>query len=446
MGWVLFDWAAQPFFTLVTTFVYAPYFAGALVADPVRGQALWGYATAFAGLVIALLSPVLGAIADAGGRRKPWIAFFGVLLVAGSFLLWFGAPGAQTSLVLFVLAAFVLATIGAEFATLFNNAMMPALVPQTHLGRLSGLGWACGYVGGLVSLILTLGWLAADSQTGKTLLGLMPPFGLDAVAREGDRASGPLSALWFIVFVAPMFLFTPDHPRGLPLRAATRVGLGTLRETLRDLPRNRDAFGFLLANLVYTDGLVALFAFGGIYAAGIFGWTTIQIGLFGILLTITGALGAWVGGRLDDRFGPRAVIAGSLVMLIVSAFVLLSIGPDRILFVLPVAPPAPDGGLFSSIGERLYLVTGAIIGMVVGPVQAASRTMLVRVAPQERLAQYFGLFALSGKVTSFLGPLMVGLVTALAASQRAGMAVLMVFFAAGLVLLLRVNAGNAASR
>lgn len=444
-GWVLFDWAAQPVFTLVTTFVYGPYFASAIASDPAQGQALWGFATAAAGIVIAIFSPVLGAIADAGGRRKPWIAAFGAMLVIGCLALWFGRPGDASAIPL-VLVAFALATIGAEFATVFNNAMMPGLVPPHRLGRLSGTGWAAGYVGGLVSLMLTLGWLAANPDTGRTLLGFAPLFGLDAAAREGDRFSGPLSAIWFVVFVLPMFLFTPDRPRGLPFGAAIRQGLSGLAATLRDLRARRDAVTFLIANLVYTDGLAALFAIGGIYAAGIFGWGTIQIGLFGILLTIAGTIGAWLGGRLDDALGPRMVIAVSLAVLIAGSLALLSIDRSTVLFVIPVEPSGAGAGLFASTGERVYLVVGALIGIVIGPVQAASRTMLVRLAPQDRVTQYFGLFALSGKVTSFLGPLAVGIVTSITLSQRAGMAVLVAFFALGLALILKVSAGSAASR
>jgi MFS transporter, UMF1 family len=437
-GWVLFDWAAQPFFTLVTTFVYAPFFAAAVAADPAQGQAMWGFAVSAAGLAIALLSPVLGAIADAGGRRKPWIAAFGTLLVIGSALLWLGRPGDASS-VMIVLAALVIATIGAEFATVFNNAMMPTLVPPERLGRLSGTGWATGYVGGLVSLVVTLGFLAANPQTGKTLLGFTPLFGLDPVLREGDRASGPLSALWFIVFVTPMFLFTPDRPAALPLREAVSHGLATIADTLRRLPQHRNTATFLLANMIYADGLVALFAFGGIYAAGTFGWGTIEIGVFGILLTITGSIGAWLGGKADDRLGPKRVILGSLALLIVASLAILSTSRDHILFVVPVAPPVPGGGLYSGTAEKFFVAIGLLIGFVSGPMQAASRTLLVRLAPAERVTQFFGLFALSGKVTSFMGPFLVGVVTAVTASQRAGMAVLIVFFTVGALLLTRVK-------
>jgi UMF1 family MFS transporter len=195
---------------------------------------------------------------------------------------------------------------------------------------------------------------------------------------------------------------------------------------------------FLLANMVYTDGLVSLFAFGGIYAAGTFGWHTIQIGTFGILLAIAGTFGAWLGGKLDDRLGPKRVVAGSMLILLTSTIVILMVDKDSILFI-KVAPPVPGGGLFAAPAEQVYLVLGCLIGMAGGPLQAASRTLLIRMAPKDRIAQYFGLFALTGKVTSFVGPLLVGIVTAVTASQKAGMAVLVLFFVAGLALLSRVR-------
>jgi MFS transporter, UMF1 family len=438
-GWVLFDWAAQPYFTLITTFVYAPYFASAIAPDPARGQALWGFASASAGILIAILSPLLGAIADAAGRRKPWIAAFGALYVTAATLLWFGKPG-DAAVIPFILVTYVIVAVGAEFATVFNNAMMPTLVPPERLGRLSGTGWAVGYAGGLVSLVVVLGFLAANPHTGKTLLGFTPLFGLDPALREGDRAAGPLSALWFIVFVLPLFLFTPDQPRARPLREAVGHGLATIANTLRRLPEHRNLATFLLANMIYADGLGALFAFGGIYAAGTFGWGTIQIGMFGILLTITGTLGAWLGGKLDDRVGPKPVILASLAMLIAASLAILSTGRDHILFVISVAPPVAGGGLYAAPAEKFFVGIGLFIGFVAGPLQAASRTLLVRLAPPDRMTQFFGLLALSGKVTAFLGPLLVGIVTSITLSQRAGMAVLVVFFSVGALLLTRVRA------
>ncbi len=438
-SWLLFDWAAQPFFTLVTTFVFAPYFASALAATPAQGQALWGYATAAAGLAIALLAPVLGAIADRTGARKPWIAGFSLPLLAGSAALWLAVPGEPWSIAI-ALAGFAVATLGVEFATVFTNAMMPDLVPRARLGRLSGNGWAVGYAGGLVSLVLALGLMAASPQTGLTLLGLEPVLGLDPATRAGDRASGPFSALWYLLFVLPLFLFVPDTPRrAIPLGEAVRQGLGDLAATFAHARENRRVMTFLLANMVYKDGLVALFAFGGIYAGGVLGWTTIEIGSFGILLTVTGTLGAVVGGRLDDRLGPKRVISGALLVLILCGLGLVSVDRDKVFFVIEVAPPPADAGLFSTLPEQVFLVLGGLLGAAAGPLQAASRTLLVHLSPPGGLTQYFGLFALSGKVTSFLAPLLVGLVTAATASQAAGMAVILVFFASGLALLSRIG-------
>ncbi len=439
-GWVMFEWASQPFFTLITTFVYAPYFAAAVASNPAEGQALWGFASSAAGFAIALMAPVLGAIADAAGRRKPWIAFFGVLIVIGSSLLWLGKPG-DPSTVMIALTGFAIGAVGAQCAAVFVNSMMPTLVPKERMGWLSGTGWAVGYLGGLVSLVLVLGFIAASPQTGKTLLGFTPLFGLDAAAREGDRLSGPLSAIWFVLFALPLFLFTPDEKAKLPLKTAAERGLRTLWETAKHLPKFRNVFLFLIANMIYADGLIALFAFGGIYAAGTFGWTTIELGVFGILLTVTGTIGAYVGGKLDDRFGSKKIILVGLGLLIFASVAILSITRDRIGFIFEVAPPVDGRGLYGSAAEKAYVAVGLLIGLVVGPLQAASRTLLVHLVPKDRVTQFFGLFALSAKVTSFLGPFLVATVTAITASQRAGISVLVLFFLVGgfVLTLVRVS-------
>ena len=433
ISWIFFDWAAQPYFTLIMTFVFAPYFATHVASDPASGQAMWGFATASAGVMIALMSPVLGAIADASGRRKPWIAAFGALLVIGSCLMWFGKPG-DASVIPPLLLAYAIATVGVEFATVFNNAMMPSLVPPDQIGRLSGTGWAMGYVGGICSLILVLGFLAASPESGRTLFGFTPLFGLDPASHQGDRISGPLTGIWFIIFVLPMFLLTPDYPARYPAGDVLREGLAELKQTLRELPGQRSLAAFLLANMIYTDGLVSLFAFGGIYAAGTFGWNTIQIGAFGIILAIAGTFGGYVGGKLDDALGSKRVISGSMIILLLAIIAILLVDKDSVLFVR-VTPPQAGGALFASAAERAYLILGCCIGAAGAPLQAASRSLLIRLAPKDRIAQYFGLFALTGKVTSFIGPLLIGVVTAATASQKAGMAVLVPFFVIGLALL-----------
>jgi MFS transporter, UMF1 family len=431
-GWMLFDWAQQPFHTLIITFVFAPYFAASVAPDAARGQELWGYATGIGGLLIALSSPVLGAIADASGPRKPWIFGFSVIGVIACAALWFAIPGMANLAP--VLIAVALAVFGMEFAAVFNNAMMPTLVPRSELGRLSGSAWGLGYVGGLLSLILVLGFMSASPETGLTLLGLEPILGLDPAAREGDRAAGPLTALWYVVFVLPMFLFTPDLPRR-SVTGAIRQGLRQLAATLRGLPSQRSYFSFLASSMFYRDALNALYAFGGIYAAGVLGWSIIQIGIFGILANITGALGAWLGGRMDQAFGPKAVVSASILTLSVCCLFVISTTRTDIFFV-PV-------GVGSSLPDTLFYTAGALIGAAGGSIQAASRTLLVDQVPPGRVTEAFGLYALSGKATTFIGPLSVAAATAwfsaLAFSpedaQRLGVTPILVLFVLGLVLL-----------
>ncbi|HEU6442994.1 MAG TPA: MFS transporter, partial [Microvirga sp.] len=270
--------------------------------------------------------------------------------------------------------------------------------------------------------------------SGKTALGFTPPFDLDPAQREGDRITGPFSALWFLVFVLPLFLFTPDIARSkLRLGAAVRQGLTQVRGTFADARRHEGVLRFLIANMVYQDALVALFAFGGIYGAGVFGWQATELGLFGILLTITGTAGALIGGRLDDRFGAKPVILGAILVLAIVCAGVLSLGREHVLFVIPTAPAGE--GLYASVPEKLFLSLGLVIGAVAGPLQASSRSMLARLVPAREAGRYFGLLALSGKVTSFLGPLAVAVATAAFQTQGAGPAVLILFLLTGFVLL-----------
>lgn len=437
-GWMFFDWAQQPFHTLVITFVFAPYFAASVAPDATRGQELWGWATGLGGLAIALSSPVLGAIADASGPRKPWIAAFSAIGVTACFLLWFAVPGMHSpGWILFVIA---LAVFGMEYAGVFNNAMMPYLVPRAELGRLSGSAWGLGYVGGLLSLILSLGFMSAAPDSGRTILGLTPLFGLDPGAYEGARAAGPLTAIWFVVFALPMFLFTPDVARKPALGGAVRAGLGRLGGTLRRLPSERSYLGFLISSMFYRDALNALYTFGGIYAAGVLGWSIVQIGIFGILTNVTGAAGAWLGGRADQRYGPRAVVATCAVLLTASCILVISTTPREILF-LPVAAVGGTSGL----SDIVFYAAGGLIGAAGGAIQAASRTLLVDQVPRERVTEAFGLYALSGKATTFIGPIAIALTTAYFGreafglsptdAQRLGVTPIIVLFVAGLALL-----------
>ena len=437
-GWMLFDWAQQPFHTLIITFVFAPYFASAVAANPAEGQSLWGVAAGIGGFLIAVASPMLGAIADAAGPRKPWILLFSILGVIGCWLLWYAMPG-MSDLTL-VMAAIVLALVGMEFAAVFNNAMMPTLVPRAELGRLSGSAWGLGYLGGLISLVIVLGFLSASPESGRTLLGFEPLFGLDPATHEGDRAAGPLTAIWFVVFALPMFLFTPDVARRASAKGAVRRGLSELWSTLKGLPRDRSYFSFLLSSMFYRDALNALYSFGGIYAAGVLGWTIIQIGIFGILANLTGAIGAWLGGRADQRFGPKPVITASILILTACCIVVISTTQTDVLFMT-----VTEVGTQSSLPDIVFYVAGAFIGAAGGAIQAASRTLLVDQVEGDKVTEAFGLYALSGKATTFIAPFAIAFATAWFASeafgfstqdaQRLGVTPIVALFLIGLVLL-----------
>jgi len=437
ISWMLFDWAAQPFYTLILTFLFAPYFANVVVGDGSRGQALWGYGAAVAGIIVAAGSPFLGAFADGRGQRKPWIALFSAILAASMATLWVATPSATMPIILLVLFAFVCATAAAEFTAVFTNAIMPGLVPANELGRLSGAGWACGYFGGLVSLALVAGLIVPSPETGTTLLGLQPLIPLDITAREGDRLVGPLSAAWYLVFMIPFFLFVPDESQ--PHRHDRRPATAELWDTVRTLPQHRDLLLFLIARMIFTDGLTAIFTFGGIYGAAVFGWGVLELGLFGIILTLIGAFGALIGGVLDDRFSAKVVILGALVILLIAALGILSVDATHVLFIVSVEPKAPGSAPFSSAGEQVFLAFAMVVGLVSAPVQASSRSLLARLAPQEKITQFFGLFAFSGKVTAFFAPFLVATLTALTASQRIGMSAIALFLVAGIALMLPVR-------
>jgi MFS transporter, UMF1 family len=409
---MLFDWAEQPFHTLIITFVYAPFFVAAIAPDPASGQALWGWATGIGGLFIALTAPVFGTLADRSGPRKPWMLAFSILAVAGAIALYFAVPGAENAIPI-ALIGFVVAMLGFEFAAIFYSAMMPALVPRADLGKLSGTGWAMGYVGGVFTLILVLGFMSANPETGTTILGLTPVFGMDAAAYEGDRASGPFSAIWYVIFALPLFLFVPDAKNPKPATASGAEALAGLWQTIKKLPANVSYFAFLLSSMLYRDGLNALYAFGGIYGVGVLGLTIIQIGIFGILAATTGAIGAFLGGQADHRFGPKPVVVTSCFILVLASLAIISTTPDVMLFFMPLGPQ-------SQAPLLTFYVAGAFIGAAGGSLQAASRTLLVDQADPNKTTEAFGLYALTGRATAFLGPFAVAIVTTLTGSQRLG--------------------------
>ncbi|ETX27672.1 MFS transporter [Roseivivax isoporae] len=427
-GWFFFDWASQPYNTLLITFIFAPY-VKELLDDGSAAQTAWAAGIAVAGIVIAVLAPVLGALADTGGNRLRWIWGFSVLYVIGSAMLWHARPG---DFDLFAtLFFFAMGLVGMEFATIFTNAMLPDLGPREEIGRISGNGWAFGYAGGFVALVLMLLFFAESGTTGTTFVGLAPAFGLDPETREGTRFVGPLTALWYVVFMVPFFLWVRD-PRAKPApKGAVRKALGELRRTLARLPETPSLFAYLGSSMFYRDALNGMYAFGGIYAAGVLEWSVVDTGIFGILAIVSGAVFSWLGGRADSRFGPKPVIVACILLLTLAAVSTVLVSRQSLFLV-----PLPEG---SALPDIAFYAIGALIGAAGGALQSASRTMMVRQARPDRMTEAFGLYALAGKATSFLAPTLIGIVTWVTGSQQMGVSPLILLFAVGLGLLLWVK-------
>lgn len=410
VAWGLFDWANSAYPTVVVTFVFATYYTQGVASDPVSGTAEWGRAISLSGLAVALTAPFLGAIADQGGRRKPWLAVLSLICIAASAGLWMVRPDAAWATA--ALGLVVVGNFAFESGMVFYNAMMPSLAPPERQGRLSGWAWGAGFAGGLCCLVVALvGFVQTDA----------PWLGLGTEEAENVRVIGPLVALWFLIFGLPLFLLTPDRPAasGRSALAAIRGGVRHLGRTLRRLPHTPAIARFLIARMIYTDGLLTLFAFGGVYASGVFGFTLAEVIQFGIGLNVTAGLGAVGFAWVDDRIGPKPTIALSLIGLIVFGGAILLTG-----------------------SVTWFWVFGLALGIFIGPAQAASRSFLSRLVGPDEAGEFFGLFALSGKATAFVGPGVLALVTEATGSQRLGMATILAFFAVGLALLLTVRGGG----
>ncbi|WP_159715834.1 MFS transporter [Geminicoccus flavidas] len=419
-AWALFDWATSPFAAIVVTFVVATYVAKAVAPSEVEGQAAWGWAMSASALVAAVLGVVVGAITDAGGPRKPWLFACVVLQAAGTAAIWFILP--DPSMLLLALVVVALANLGSELGNVFNNAILADLAPPGRLGGWSGFGWGLGYAGGLVCLVLALVLFLQPE---------IPAFGLDKETMAHVRIVGPLVALWLVLFSLPLFLTVRDRPgAALPDRRIVRASIRNLRASLQDVLRDRTLALFLLGAMLWADGLATLFALGGIYAAGTFGMSLAEVLRFGIVLNVTAGIGAWVFARMDDRLGGRRTILAGLVGLIACGL-----------------------GALLAPSQLAFEIAGAALGLFVGPVQSATRSTMARLAHPERRAELFGILALTGRATAFLGPMLVAILTTLSGSQRIGMAPILLFWLAGAILLTRlplahlpINGGSGASR
>ncbi len=439
-GWMAFDWASQPFYTLGLTFIFGPYFAvvatnyflgTGLETDAAQAQAqsTWAAGQTVAGLIIAFTAPFLGAFADNTGRRRPWIFAFSIVYVLGCWSLWYMKPDSQ-SLTVFLLI-FYLGFIAAEAALNFINAYLPGLGSDEEVGRISGSGAAFGYLGGFISLIIMLVFFADNADTGKTFIGIEPAFGLDASQREGTRAVGPIIAIWYIIFIVPFFMWVKDEPSGNTTRPTFAETWGSLKATLQGVIKRRSLASFLLGSMLYRDALNAVYAFGGVYATLVLGWGITELGIFGIISVITAVILTYVGGRFDERLGPKPVIVTCIWALTVVSAITVGMSREAI-FGIPFA----EG---SGLPDIIFMACGSIIGGAGGAIYAASRSMMVRHTDPDRPTEAFGLFALSGKATAFAAPMLIGLFTYLTGSVRLGFIPIILLFMIGLILLRWVN-------
>lgn len=404
-AWCSYDWANSAYPTVIGTFVFATYFTQGVAPDPVTGAARWGVAMAVSGLLVGLLSPVFGAIADRTGGQKTWLAGFTVLAALAAAALWTVEPDPA-----FLFRGAVLVVLGMlafELGTVFYNAMLPAVAPPAMLGRVSGWGWGLGYIGGLFCLVACLALIEARP----------PPFGLAETGAEAVRATSVLVALWYAGFALPLLLAVPGTPRtGMGVVEAVREGIGAILRVLPELRGEPQILRFLIARLLYAEGLNTLFAFGAIYAAGTFGMGTEEVIRLGIAINVTAGLGAALFAFADDRFGSKAVVLASILSLMAIGAAMLFVATKAAFWMLALP-----------------------LGVFFGPAQAASRTLMGRIAPKDKLGEYFGLFALTGRAVSFIGPAVLAAATTLFRSQRAGIATILVFLGGGAAILRTVR-------
>lgn len=439
-SWALFEWARNPYYILIVIYIFGPYFSTEVIGDPVRGQEVWGYINGFAGAVTACLAPFLGAIADRVGRRKPWIAAFVVMMFPAICLLWFAQPGDSNLGIVTVAIALTIAGTGSAFSEVFHNAMLPSIVPYPRLGSLSGWGLSLGNAGALVILVAML-YAFALPATGVFDWSFLPDtvmFGLDTETFEHDRISAPIAAIWLLLFAWPLLAFTPDRAgTGVSARDAVRAGLSDVLRTVRSLRHYRNIAIYLAARMLFNDGKVAIMTFGMIYASGVFGWGGAERLLVGIFLTVFAVAGGVIGGWLDDMFGSKRAIVFTIGGNMVALLAAISITPTSMFFVEMDGLDQPVWAFpfFQTVPELVYVGISVLFALFITSAYANSRTLLARIAPETEMTKFFGLYALSGQVTTFIAPILVAFVTGLYASQRAGMASILVLLGGGLALM-----------
>ena len=416
-SWSIYDFANQPFTTITVTFIYSTFFASTIfLGSEEAGVSAWGKAITISSLIIAFLSPIMGAIADRGGHRKLFLIFWTWICIIFSFLLYFPKQGDVFSALLF----FCIANIGFEMGGVFLNAYLPEIAPKNKIGRISGYGWSFGYVGGLIALAACFVLFIVPDNPFNPLTGNV----LDKSNYEHIRIINIFIAIWFAIFSIPTFLYVKSsNIISKPSRNLISSSFKSIRNTFYEIKKYKQIVRFLLARVVYNDAMITVIAFGGPYAYTQFGFdmdTNGKLMVFGIVLNIFAGFGAFIMGFLDDYIGGKKTVQitnlGFIVALIIA-------------FLAPVLEN----------GEIYFWVSGAMIGIFMGPNQAASRSLMGRLIPKSKETEFYGFFAFSGKATAFLGPLLFTLIIDYTNNIRLSLLMLALLFFIGMLILNTVN-------
>jgi UMF1 family MFS transporter len=434
-AWALYEGVRTPYVILIKVYIFIPYLATVLVGDPVSGQALVAKLAMAYGLFAALTAPLLGAGMDRVGRRMPVLAAITMAIIFCCASLWWATP---TGLGLGLSCAIIfLAGVLFAYSEVLHNSLLPFAAPPDQTSATSGLGLALGSAVSVALLAFVLWAFALPARMSAPWLPASPLFGLSAAAHETDRIVGPLVAIVFALGAAPLLLRGRDAPRG----AGGGIGgsLGQLKLTLKSLRSNRPMATFLVSRMIYTDGLTAILLFTGIYAAGVMGWGALELTALAIVVSCFLAIGGLLGARLDRLFGPRRAIQIELAIVIIGQLTLIGIAPDRLFYFDYTGSPVWNGPMFTHLPELAFVFVACINAVGICGCYASSRSMLTSLATPETIGSWFGLYALSGTVTIWLGSALISVATSTLGSQQAGFVALVALLAAGWAGMLAVR-------
>ncbi len=447
-AWALAQATRDPYVILISIYIFAPYFVTRVVGDPVAGQAMIASAHKWGGWFVMLTAPLLGAMVDRLGPRKPGLALVVAAMTGLLCALWFSPPlgaigGGYALPFPVMMVIFGALTVMISYHEMLHNALLIPAAGMAGTPRASGLALAGGNFMSVLMLISVLFAFALPGKVHWAWLPSAPLFGLDRALGEPERLTAVIVGVTLALGALPLFLFVPDMRRsGLSIAAAFRAGAGDLAALVRGARGHRDPLIFLGARMIYTDGLTGILIFGGLYAAGAMHWATLQMIGYGIVLSIAAVIGGLLAGWLDMRIGPKLAVKLELALLIVMQTLTLGMARDRILFQPYVGPPLWKGAMFTTLPEIVFLGIGCIIAITVTAAYASSRTLLTRVAPEGKTGIFFGLYVLSGTATMWLGPLLVQIATSRWHTQAAGMAPIVGMLAVGLGALFLVRGGG----